>query len=234
MPSKSSNKSRFGVSNPSAKLTEDQVKEIIRLRDKEHLSQYALADRFGVTRQSIKSILCGKTWAVIPRPVGLEEKLPTRNKRYEWLVDAVKNHTGNRCLLWPFKTTKAGYGRLKVKNGTENVLAHHVAYFLRHGVYPSPWGLHKCNNPRCLYVHPDHVYAGTPARNALDRKESNRGNRPHGERNPSAKLSSSQITEIRNLYHSGKLSQCALAHRFRVHQTQISRIVRKEAWSIVT
>ena len=50
-----------GVNNPAAKLTEDAVREIRRLRET-GLSHMKLARRFGVSTPVIQSILKGKTW----------------------------------------------------------------------------------------------------------------------------------------------------------------------------
>ena len=51
-----------GEKNPKAKLTEEEVKEIKRLRREKNLSQSELAKIFGVTGCNISYILSGKTW----------------------------------------------------------------------------------------------------------------------------------------------------------------------------
>lgn len=52
-----------GDDNPSAKLTEDQVREIKRLLQETKLSQRAIGELFGVEKSIISLIYCGKNWA---------------------------------------------------------------------------------------------------------------------------------------------------------------------------
>lgn len=51
----------LGSKHPNSKLVESQVREIMSLKAK-GLSQYAIAKRFGVTRENIRSIHHGKSW----------------------------------------------------------------------------------------------------------------------------------------------------------------------------
>jgi hypothetical protein len=51
-----------------------------------------------------------------------------------------------------------------------------------------------------------------------------------GEGHGMAKVTASQVSEIRRLYAVGGISQCALAKQFRIDQTQISSIVRGKSW----
>lgn len=52
--------SKFGAANPSAKLNDKQVIEIMALKDKKSQSQIAVM--FGVTKPTIRNIHKGKTW----------------------------------------------------------------------------------------------------------------------------------------------------------------------------
>lgn len=58
-------KTTRGNTNGCVKLTEDQVKEIKRLRAEEGLGSRRLAKRFGVVPQTIQLILSGVNWAHI-------------------------------------------------------------------------------------------------------------------------------------------------------------------------
>lgn len=60
-----------GEQHGRAKLTEAQVQEIRRLHGEGHVTQSALARRFGVTRTAIQHILTGRNWAWLAgqRPV---------------------------------------------------------------------------------------------------------------------------------------------------------------------
>jgi plasmid maintenance system antidote protein VapI len=66
-----------GEEHGRAKLTEDQVKEIIRLR-MEGMSSFYLAPRFGVNDATISNILTGRTWAHVSRP---EKYPPIKDRR---------------------------------------------------------------------------------------------------------------------------------------------------------
>lgn len=59
----------FGAKSGSAKLTEEDVREILSLRGS-GLSQREIGERFGVIQQNINLIMLGKRWAHItsPRP----------------------------------------------------------------------------------------------------------------------------------------------------------------------
>lgn len=90
-----------------------------------------------------------------------------------------------RCWIWTGYRTKApprrksggGYGRLYADGAVR--AAHVVAFFLAHGRWPDPWGLHHCDNPSCVKAWADedgpaHVYEGTPADNVRDMVERGR------------------------------------------------------------
>lgn len=53
---------------------------------------------------------------------------------------------------------------------------------------------------------------------------------PHGESHPNAKLTASDVVEIRRRASEGE-TQVSLARKFGVRQTNISLIVTREAWS---
>lgn len=105
-------------------------------------------------------------------------------------------HKVSGCWMWPGKTDKSGYpkafidgrhwrlGRavLKAKTGTLGIVA-----------------LHSCDQPRCL--NPGHLRWGTYAENSQDawlrgRAKSN-FKRLYGARNPKAKLSDEQASEMK-------------------------------------
>jgi DNA-binding transcriptional regulator YiaG len=96
--------------------------------------------------------------------------------------------------------------------------------------YGMPWpvGLqacHRCDEPRC--ANPLHIFLGTQGDNLRDahRKGHLAGSiHRSGERHRFAKLTDAQADELRRLRALG-LSQPALARRFGINQSTVSRIV---------
>ena len=58
-------------------------------------------------------------------------------------------------------------------------------------------------------------------------------NPPIGERNASAKLTESQVREIRNLYGAGGATFSAIAKKFGISKTNVSAIVKRRLWKHV-
>jgi hypothetical protein len=152
-----------------------------------------------------------------------------------------KVRKGLGCWEWTgtfFKET--GYGRFAVGSRTDgtrrDVKAHRFVYELVK--LPIPEGKlvrHTCDNPAC--VRPEHLLVGTDLDNVLDRVERDRG--ATKERHPKAKLTETQVEEIRQLYgpavgRAGRgrkgPTQQELAERFGVTQPVISAIIRQTTW----
>lgn len=118
-----------------------------------------------------------------------------------------------------------GHGRIMGRDG-RTVLAHRVAWELERG--PIPAGLfvcHRCDNPPC--VNPAHLFLGTHLDNMQDMARKHRG--AIGERNGQAKLSQSQVLEIRDLLRNG-LAGTDIADRFGVSKSLVSLIKRGRLW----
>ena len=131
----------------------------------------------------------------------------------------------NECWLWEGSRFTSGYGRVKVRG--ETFRPHRVAY--EHFVGPIPRGqqvCHTCDVRLCC--NPRHLFAGTHDDNMADMVRKKRSAR--GSVNAKAKLSATQVAEIRKRYARGGVRQAELAAEFGVHQTQISFIVRGANW----
>lgn len=90
--------------------------------------------------------------------------------------------------------------------------------------------LHRCDTRHC--VRPDHLRVGTAADNAADMMR--KGRQQHGEKHYRAKLTEQSVRDIRAEYSTGKATQETLAVRYRVSQTVIGKVVRKNTWKHVT
>ena len=105
----------------------------------------------------------------------------------------------------------------------------------RHFIGPCPEGMevnHKDrnrHNPRA-----DNLEYLTPSQNVQHSYDNGRESLK-GERNPAAKLTESDVKEIRSIYRRGVkgLGQVALAHRFGVTQSAIWRILQGLVWKEV-
>jgi len=139
------------------------------------------------------------------------------------------------CLEWQGCKDGCGYGLIRI--GGKNHRVHRVAWQIAHGAIPDGLNvLHHCDNPTCSdAINEGHLFLGTAADNAHDRDRKGRDGDLHGEKNGSAKLTETDVLEIRRIYVPGshEFGQLALARRFRVHQAQIWRVLHREAWQHV-
>ena len=143
------------------------------------------------------------------------------------------NNDGSGCHEWQRATNAQGYGIFKIGR-RQQFIASRVAYFIHHEEDPASLIVcHTCDNPPCC--NPQHLFLGTHKDNALDslakgRDAAAKGYRwasvNKGEQNAQAKLTESLVREIR----ATPMSQRKLAEIYGISQTQISKIVRKQAW----
>ena len=126
------------------------------------------------------------------------------------------------CLEWQAAKNAAGYGVFN-RDGKHTVLAHRMAYILKHGELEKfSVVMHQCDNPSCVNV--DHLRLGTHAENHDDKKNKGRSN--VGTRHGLHKLTEEQAKEIRSL----KMRQRDIAARFGITQSVVSEIRAGKAW----
>lgn len=140
------------------------------------------------------------------------------------------------CWHWTGAKDSKGYGQIRVSldkpNTSRNLIAHRVAWELTNG--PIPDGLvacHTCDTPSC--VNPSHIFLGTIRDNALDMVSKGRDGHGdmRGESHGCAKLTESDVIEIRRRYAAGGVSMTAIASEYGVHKTTIQQIVRRKHWT---
>lgn len=175
--------------------------------------------------------------------------MPSRRKKHslaERFWSKVDIQGPEECWLWTASVRHGGYGQILVRGRNKGCSAAHVvSWFLHTGSWPNPelQVCHTCDVPAC--VNPAHLWLGTRSDNMQDclRKGRNgavthpesatRGDRnglrlhrdraARGERNGNAKLTDTQWTEALALWQSGEWTQTALAKRYGVGKSSISR-----------
>ncbi len=146
-------------------------------------------------------------------------RITERHKRLFW----AKVNKTDSCWNWTAAAIN-GYGSFG--GGKERWFAHRLSYFLVKGFQATKCLLHSCDNRRC--VNPDHLWEGTKTENNKDRAL--KGRSAIGEKHGGAKLTESDVREIRLLKESQKISNRKLSLMFGVSETNIGRILSRGIW----
>lgn len=137
-----------------------------------------------------------------PRRVELKLKtLEDYVERFWSRVDVVDD---SKCWIWVGGTTVYGYGCFVFINRhlrLTNCVASRFAFMTTGKTIPVGICVcHKCDVKLCC--NPEHYFLGTQADNNHDMWNKGRANIPHGEDHRCAKLTESQVIEIRKLPRS--------------------------------
>lgn len=142
----------------------------------------------------------------------------------------VQPHMDTACWEWTASKYHNGYGQFGPYHGRTQ-RAHRVSWELYRG--PIPDGmlvLHECDNKPC--VRPTHLFLGIQKENIQDMIQKGRAYFPGpGSQNGQAKLTESEVLEIRDLYQSDQFNQVELGSRFGVAPNSVSRIVNRNSWT---
>lgn len=149
--------------------------------------------------------------------------------KFLWLLEAIKTHNSDACLIWPYKKSRDGYGRIRYKS--DYVPVHRLAFFISHGRWPTPFGCHSCDVKACF--NPRHIFEGTNSDNLRDAVRKGRTHPLSGEKHSQAKLTETLVKQIREEYRPGKNGYVHLAAKFGVCVETIHRIVLRTAWKHV-
>ena len=140
------------------------------------------------------------------------------------------DRSGGPDSCWPFVAPGASRsGHLQLSWKDRMLPVHRLAYQTWCG--PIPDGLvvrHRCDNPPCC--NPAHLELGTVADNNRDRDERGRQRSPKGEQAPNAKLTESDVIEIRRLADDGIVSQKHIGEMFGISQSTVHLIHVRKAW----
>lgn len=126
------------------------------------------------------------------------------------------------CWLWTGTRLK-GYGTFTHRGHAQR--AHRFSWELHNG--PIPRGkivCHHCDNPTC--VNPGHLYVGTHADNSADKVARRR---VAGERNPRAKLTQADVSQIRRRHSRGERT-AAMAREYGVSKSAMHDVVHGRHW----
>lgn len=151
-----------------------------------------------------------------------EHKIPDLQKR---IFSRIEILTECGCWIWDGKEHPTGYGRTSVNN--ETLLAHRVSYCVFNGeITDNLHVLHKCDIRLC--VNPSHLFLGLPADNVKDMISKGRQVNARGSKIGSAKLSETDIKQIRDLVKI--LPQRIVGIFYGISQPSVSDIIRGATW----
>jgi hypothetical protein len=132
----------------------------------------------------------------------------------------------DKCWPWTGSKNEHGYGGVRINDSMYK--APRIAWYLTYKRDPAPYEiLHKCDNPAC--VNPHHLFLGTHKHNGEDMKL--KGRSTFGEKDAMAKLTATQVLEIRAKYIPNVVSLSMLAREYGMSVRGIHCIVRRERWT---
>lgn len=132
------------------------------------------------------------------------------------------------CWLWTGARDHDGYGLFMPSPGKQIVASRFCLELTSGPLEEREFCCHHCDNPPC--VRPDHLFRGDAQTNQSDMWEKGRGKPARGSKHHHAKLTESDIPEIRRRYANGEM-QATIGADYGVSQSCISSIVTREAWS---
>lgn len=152
-------------------------------------------------------------------------KKPAKNtKSVELITSNIEISKG--CWLWAGSKNADGYGTVSL-NG-KNQKAHRVSYEVFNGPIPSNMVvMHKCDRPAC--VNPEHLTLGVQSDNVADMDRKGRRVAPASENARTAKLTWTEVRQIRKYANGGKSRQW-LADKYNLHISSVDNILKNRTW----
>lgn len=142
----------------------------------------------------------------------------------ERILDGSTPEPTTGCWLWRGARNPNGRPILSVKGKTK--YAHRMAYETFVGSIGGALVCHSCDNMAC--VNPAHLWLGTQQDNQKDKVR--KGRQARGAKVGSAKLTETDVAEIRRL-RAGGMKYLELSRRFGVVHGAIGHILAGRAWA---
>ena len=138
------------------------------------------------------------------------------------------------CWVWTARLDKDSYGQFRIcQDGKKFAIKAHTyswelanSFTLKKGI--GHCVCHTCDHPYC--VNPAHLFLGTQQENTQDRN--NKGRQARGETSGAAKLTESQVIEMRQSRAEG-MTLTQLAKLFGVAATTAGYVVNRRSWKHV-
>lgn len=153
-------------------------------------------------------------------------------KPHNWLLVIGSNlsEMPSGCWEWGKHRDRRGYGRVWFRGKLWS--AHRLSLYLSRAELPKDWesleSCHRCDNPPCC--NPEHLFWGTSQDNMHDAWEKGRFPSRQGAANHQAKLTPSDVLEIRRLMDGKLESRSSIAARYQMAPWHISRIAKRDIW----
>ena len=120
-------------------------------------------------------------------------------------------------------------GYITIMFNYKRFLIHRYIWEQRNGTIPNGLCiLHKCDTPACINLK--HLRLGTQQDNIKDMEQKGRRATFKGERNGNAKLTTTQVKEIRKRYTNKSVFQQQLAREYGVSDALINHIISNKLW----
>lgn len=142
------------------------------------------------------------------------------------ILSRTKRDPATDCLIFQGSKDGDGYGMVFYQNRSRRVHRVVLSSLTEESIDTDKVAMHSCDTPAC--VNPEHLRWGTRGENNSDRHNKGRDGDFTGEKNPSAKLTWEDVTEIR----SRPMSISKMADHFGISATHVKRILRGEAWNV--
>lgn len=156
---------------------------------------------------------------VTPIPINLSEVDEIR------FWEKVDKRGPDDCWEWNACRTCDGYGQFYIDRRA--FYAHRVTFVVTNGDTKLQV-CHTCNNPSCC--NPKHLYAGTQRDNMSQCVIDDRHEPSRGENSGNAKLTESDVREIRMLRTEGRLLR-EIADEFGISDSHVSHLYSGRRWA---